>query len=353
MNFWADKKVLITGHTGFKGSWLSLWLQRLGANVVGYSIDPPSEINLYSLADVSENMVSLHGDIRDREHLSQIIELYQPEIIFHLAAQPIVRSSFADPVLTFDVNVMGTVNLLDGLRNNNSARVIINVTSDKCYENREWPWGYREIDPMGGADPYSASKGCAELVTNAFRRSFFHGKDVYLASVRAGNVIGGGDWAEDRLVPDIVRACHSRRPVNIRNPHAVRPWQHVLEPLNGYMSLAEKLWEYGESFSEGWNFGPDNENILTVEEITRELVTRWGDGATWNLDHSDHPKESQILQLDCSKAKNKLGWTPVLNLDKTLEWTIDAYKHYYNGFYMQDIVLKQIGAYENLRGIKQ
>lgn len=353
LSFWSKKKVLITGHSGFKGSWLSLWLQQLGAEVIGYSSAPPTPINLFTLAKVSDQMTSIHGDIRNSEYLTEIIQQYKPDILFHMAAQSLVRKSYEDPIDTFDVNVMGTVNVLNAIRKSDSVKVVINVTSDKCYENNEWPWGYREIDPFGGSDPYSASKGCAEIVANAFRRSFFKDNDIYLASVRAGNVIGGGDWAEDRLIPDIVRSCHLGKNPIIRNPNAIRPWQHVLEPLHGYMTLAKALWNTGETYAEGWNFGPDNENVLNVGEITQRFVNRWGNGLEWAYDRSIQPKEAQVLRLDCSKARTKLLWKPILTLDQTIEWTIDAYKHHYNGLQLKDIVMEQILAYDKLRSHEQ
>ncbi|WAH37694.1 CDP-glucose 4,6-dehydratase [Alicyclobacillus dauci] len=350
MTFWSGKRVLITGHTGFKGSWLSLWLRHLGATVTGYSLDPPTETNLFSLAKVAERVTSIKGDIRDEQQLVALLKSFQPEIVFHMAAQSLVRKSYDDPIRTFDTNVMGTVHVLNALRVAECLKVVINVTSDKCYENKEWPWEYRENDPFGGYDPYSSSKACAEIVTAAFRRSFFSTKGVHLASVRAGNVIGGGDWAEDRLVPDIIRACIAQRQPTIRNPNSIRPWQHVLEPLEGYMILAEALWNLGEPYAEGWNFGPNDENVLTVREMTHSILELWGTGAGLSYNKAKQPHEANMLRLDSSKARLRLGWRPKLNLITTLEWTVDAYKRHYDGQDISAVVMEQIQAYENIRG---
>ncbi|OGS95254.1 MAG: CDP-glucose 4,6-dehydratase [Gallionellales bacterium RIFCSPLOWO2_02_FULL_57_47] len=350
-SFWAGKVVLLTGHTGFKGSWLSLWLQSVGAKVIGYALQPPTSPSLFVEARVAEGMTSIEGDVRDFSALSRVFEKYQPEIVIHLAAQALVRRSYADPIETYSTNVMGTVHLLEAARLAGSVRAIVNVTSDKCYENREWVWGYRENEPMGGYDPYSNSKGCAELVTASYRNSFFnpdnfakHG--VALASARAGNVIGGGDWAEDRLIPDIIRAIVQGQPVNIRNPHAIRPWQHVLEPLSGYLILAQKLYKDGAAYSESWNFGPNDEDAKPVSWIADCLTRTWGEGASWVLDGGNHPHEAHYLKLDCSKAKTRLGWHPRWHLEETLEAIIDWHHAHRSVKDMHAVTLGQISQYE-------
>jgi CDP-glucose 4,6-dehydratase len=350
-SFWAGKVVLLTGHTGFKGSWLSLWLQSVGAKVIGYALQPPTSPSLFVEARVAEGMTSIEGDVRDFSALSRVFEKYQPEIVIHMAAQALVRRSYADPIETYSTNVMGTVHLLEAARLAGSVRAIVNVTSDKCYENREWVWGYRENEPMGGYDPYSNSKGCAELVTASYRNSFFnpdnfakHG--VALASARAGNVIGGGDWAEDRLIPDIIRAIVQGQPVNIRNPHAIRPWQHVLEPLSGYLILAQKLYKDGAAYSESWNFGPNDEDAKPVSWIADCLTRTWGEGASWVLDGGNHPHEAHYLKLDCSKAKTRLGWHPRWHLEETLEAIIDWHHAHRSGKDMHAVTLGQISQYE-------
>jgi CDP-glucose 4,6-dehydratase len=346
VNFWNGKTVLITGHTGFKGSWLSLWLQRMGAKVIGYSLTPLTEPNLYVSARVAEGMISYIGDIRNAGKLREIIGRHAPDIVFHLAAQPLVRKSYEDPVETFDVNVMGTVKLLESLRSADSIKVVVNVTTDKCYDNKEWEYGYREIDPLGGHDPYSSSKGCAEMVTDAFRRSFFRDRNIHIGTARAGNVIGGGDWAEDRLIPDLIRASRCRQSPLIRNPYAVRPWQHVLEPLGGYLMLAESMWTQGARFAEAWNFGPNEDNVLNVGEVAKRVLTLWGSGIDWVTDGRISPHEAQMLKLDCSKAALKLGWTPKLSMNETLTWTVDVYKQFYEGADMRSILMAQISDYE-------
>jgi CDP-glucose 4,6-dehydratase len=308
--FWYGKRVLLTGHTGFKGSWLSLWLQSMGAYVVGYALEPSTNPSLFKVADVGKGMTSIIGDIRDMSKLQAVFAEYSPEIIIHMAAQPLVRYSYQNPVETYAINVMGTVHLLEAVHNTPSVKAVVNVTTDKCYENQEWNWGYREDEPMGGHDPYSNSKGCSELVTSAFRRSFFQQKGIALASARAGNVIGGGDWSADRLVPDILRAFQQNQPVIIRNPRATRPWQHVLEPLSGYLTLAEALYTEGQAFAEGWNFGPNDDDARPVQWIVEHLVIGWGNGATWQIDGGAHPHEANYLKLDISKAKARLNWQP-------------------------------------------
>lgn len=350
-SFWRDKSILITGHTGFKGSWLSLWLQELGANVVGYALSPPTEPNLFEIAAVADHMTSVVGDIRDLGHIKLVLQQRRPEIIIHMAAQSLVLPSYSDPVETYMTNVMGTVNLLEALRYSESARVVVNVTSDKCYENNEWPWGYRESDRLGGRDPYSSSKGCAEFVTKAFRDSYFaetrHSNNhIALASARAGNVIGGGDWAPNRLVPDIMDAFSRGKAVKIRNPHAIRPWQHVLEPLNGYLQLAERLWEDGRTYAEGWNFGPSDDGARSVNWIVCELARLWGDGAQWEADSTGLAHESNYLKLDCSKAKAKLDWKPRLSLPEALEWTVEWYKAFAVNKDIRELTKAQISRFQ-------
>lgn len=348
--FWAGKRVLVTGHTGFKGSWLSLWLQRLGADVVGYSLPPPTEPGLFDVASVADGMVSLTGDIRDFSAVSDLFARHQPEIVFHLAAQALVRPSYRDPVETYGSNVMGTVNVLEAIRQSGGARAVVNVTSDKCYQNKEWVWGYRENERLGGHDPYSNSKACAELVTSAFRDSYFpaervaeHG--VALATARAGNVIGGGDWAEDRLIPDIMRAIIARRPVQIRNPGAIRPWQHVLEPLSGYLVLAQRLWSEGQPFAEAWNFGPEESSARPVSWIVDCLVRLWGEGAEWGVDGGEHPHEAHYLKLDCAKSRDLLDVSPKLELSEALEWIVEWYRAWVEGSDMRQLTEQQIARY--------
>ncbi|ADL56841.1 CDP-glucose 4,6-dehydratase [Gallionella capsiferriformans] len=349
-DFWRGKRVLLTGHTGFKGSWLSLWLQSMGAQVVGFALAPPTKPSLFEVAGIEQGMTSIIGDIRDLVHLRSVLTEHQPEIVIHMAAQPLVRYSYIEPVETYSTNVMGVVNLLEAVRSTRSVKAVVNVTTDKCYENREWAWGYRENEAMGGYDPYSSSKGCAELVTAAYRNSYFHPAKyhehgVAIASARAGNVIGGGDWAEDRLIPDIMRAITEGRAVNIRNPHAIRPWQHVLEPLSGYLLLAQKLYEDGAAFAEGWNFGPNDEDAKPVQWIVERLTQSWGEGASWVVDGGEHPHEAHYLKLDCSKAKGQLNWHPRWHLDEALVKIVDWHQAYRDEKDMREITLQQISAY--------
>lgn len=348
--FWQGKRVLLTGHTGFKGSWLSLWLQAMGAQVVGYALAPPTKPSLFEVAAVGTGMTSIIGDVCDLTHLKTVFAEHQPEIVIHMAAQTLVRYSYREPVETYATNVMGTVNLLEAVRCSGGVKAVVNVTSDKCYENREWAWGYRENDAMGGYDPYSNSKGCSELVTAAYRNSYFnpehhpeHG--VAIATARAGNVIGGGDWTEDQLVPDIMRAIIQGQPVKIRSPHATRPWQFVLEPLSGYLLLAQKLYQEGASYAEGWNFGPFDEDAKPVQWIVEHLTKAWGDKASWVLDGGHHPHEAHYLKLDCSKAKLRLGWTPKWHLHETLARTVDWHRQYEEGADMKAATLAQIALY--------
>lgn len=351
--FWKDKKVLITGHTGLKGGWLSLWLMNSGAHVIGYALDPPTHPSLFNLTRLDKRVTSINGDIRNLEYLKSVITEHKPEILIHMAAQALVRYSYKDPIETYSTNVMGTVNVLEAVRQSRCIRAVIIVTSDKCYENKEWHWGYRENEAMGGHDPYSSSKGCAELVTSAYRNSYFSEKDyeyhgVAVASVRAGNVIAGGDWAEDRLIPDIIKAFMDNRPVIIRSPNAVRPWQHVLEPLNGYLCLAEKLWEAGPKFAGVWNFGPNDEDSKPVSWIVEKLAKLWDKGARWDLDTARNPHEAGHLKLDCSKAKTLLGWSPNLSLSTALEWIIEWYRSYMQNEDMYAVTEGEILRFESL-----
>ena len=333
--FWGGKRVLITGHTGFKGAWLSLWLNLLNAKITGYALSPPTVPSLFELTGVKDLINSREGDVRNLDLLQEVVLSQRPEIIIHMAGQALVRRSYADPVETYSTNIMGTVNVLEASRRVEGVRVVIIVTSDKCYDNREWIWGYRENDPLGGFDPYSSSKGSAELVTTAFRNSFFNPSEcdrhgVAVASVRAGNVIGGGDWAEDRLVPDIMRATLEHRVIEIRNPNAYRPWQHVLEPLKGYLMLAEKLYDNGPNYAEAWNFGSNNRDLRPVAWILGKISELWGPGVQWVSDKTGEPHEAQFLSLDCSKAKMRLGWEPKLGLEEALNWTVSWYKAFQN-----------------------
>lgn len=351
--FWAGKRVFLTGHTGFKGSWLALWLQKLGSEVIGYSLPPPSRPSLFELANVSKGMCSIAGDIRDFGFLKRVVAEHKPEIVIHLAAQSVVRSSYDNPVETYSTNVMGTVNLLEAIRELELPCVVVNVTSDKCYENKNSIWGYRENEPLGGHDPYSSSKACSELVTAAFRSSYFsrHGSKrpkVFLASGRAGNVIGGGDWTKDQLVPDTIRAFTSGEPVLIRSPYAVRPWQFVLEPLYGYLSLAEHLSRHGEEFAESWNFGPHDEETKPVAWIVEQIAALWGNGARWEPDPGIHPHEARLLKLDSSNARSRLGWSPKLRVTQAIEWVVEWYKLYQVGHDARMTTNAQIFKYENL-----
>ncbi|HXI13998.1 MAG TPA: CDP-glucose 4,6-dehydratase [Thermoanaerobaculia bacterium] len=331
-SFWSGKRVLLTGHTGFKGSWLAMWLTSRGASVTGFALPPPYEPSLFRTVDLASSIESIEGDVRDLDALKRVVRSSKPQIVFHLAAQALVRASYESPVETYATNVMGTVHLLESVRQCEDTRAVVIVTSDKCYENREWVWGYREEDPMGGHDPYSNSKGCSELVTAAYSKSFFNGSpaasSARVASARAGNVIGGGDWAKDRLIPDIIEAFSQQSPVVIRSPKAVRPWQHVLEPLSGYVLLAEKLWEGGEDYTGGWNFGPSDADARPVDWIVERLRTIWGDGASWKLDGKQHPHEAHLLKLDISKARSLLRWRPRLELGTALEWTAVWYREF-------------------------
>lgn len=345
-SFWKGKKVYLTGHTGFKGSWLSLWLQNMGVIVKGYSLDVNTKPALFTQANVAEGMESEIGDIRNLEQLTKSMVDFNPDILIHMAAQPLVRLSYQEPVDTYTTNVIGTVNVLEAARKCSNLKAIVSVTTDKCYENNEWEWGYRENEPMGGHDPYSSSKGCAELVTSAYRRSFFSSEDTAsLASARAGNVIGGGDWAEDRLIPDILRAFEKSESVVIRNPLSTRPWQHVLEPLSGYLVLAQELFLNGDNFAEGWNFGPKDEDCKPVSWVLDQMARYWGKNASWSLDKNSNPHEAGFLKLDCSKALNRLKWNPKWNLQLTLKSIVDWHQTYAIGGDIKKQCLKEINTY--------
>jgi CDP-glucose 4,6-dehydratase len=333
-DFWRSKKVLLTGHTGFKGGWMSLWLQRLGAQVVGFSLPPDTKPNFVELARVLDSMESVIGDIRVADSISQLLRRAQPDIVIHMAAQALVRRSYAEPVSTFATNLQGTVNLLEATRGVDAVRAVLVVTSDKCYENDGSSQSYAEDAPLGGSDPYSSSKACAEIATAAYRRSFFSRAETQapaVATVRAGNVIGGGDWALDRVVPDAIRAFSSRQPVRLRYPRASRPWQHVLDPLHGYLLLIERLVEDGARFAEAWNFGPATERTTTVAELISNMARRWGNEADWIEEETPQLAEAATLQIDAGKARRRLGWTPRLNLDASVGWTVDWYKAWHAG----------------------
>lgn len=333
-NFFRGKRILVTGHTGFKGSWLSIWLHELGAEVVGVGLNPTTERDNFVLSGIGNKIkADIRADIRDGEMMKEIFAEHQPEIVFHLAAQPLVRLSYDIPAETYQTNVMGTINVMEAIRVTDSVKVGVMITTDKCYENKEQIWGYRENEPMGGYDPYSSSKGAAEIAIASWRRSFFnpkgyhkHGKSI--ASVRAGNVIGGGDWALDRIIPDCIRALEAGRPIDIRSPKAIRPWQHVLEPLSGYMLLAKKMWESPTEYCEGWNFGPRAESISTVWEVATKVVNNYGAGSLRDLSDPNALHEAKLLMLDISKAKLRLGWEPRMDIDQTVALTVDWYRRY-------------------------
>jgi CDP-glucose 4,6-dehydratase len=354
--FWINKRVFITGHTGFKGSWLCLWLNSLGAQVHGYALDPPTDPSLFELASVKGIVRSTIADVRDNASFIRAMRDARPDIAIHMAAQPLVRDSYKVPAETYAINVMGTVHFFEAVRNCSSVKAVINVTTDKCYENREWIWGYRENEPLGGYDPYSNSKACSELVTSAYRSSFFNPRDhaghgVSIASARVGNVIGGGDWAVDRIVPDCIRALLAGEKVQVRNPHAIRPWQHVLEPLAGYLILAQRLFQEGPAFAEAWNFGPDDAEAQPVDRLVQSLCAKWGNGTAWTVDAGTHPHEAHYLKLDCSKAKARLGWTPRWSLDKALDSIVEWTKAYQQKKDVRQACLAQIIEYQD-RAVK-
>lgn len=354
--FWKGKKVLITGHTGFKGSWLCMYLNYLGADISGYSLEPPTEPNLYTLCRIDAFVNSTISDIRDFDSLLKKIDAVKPEIIIHMAAQPLVRLSYEEPVLTYQTNVIGTMNLLEAVRvsKSKSVRAIVNVTTDKCYENKEWIWPYRENEPLGGYDPYSSSKACSEIITSAYRNSFFNSTQynlhhIAIATARAGNVIGGGDWAADRLIPDFIRAILKNEVIIIRNPESIRPWQHVLEPLSGYLMLSEQLYSNGVSFAEPWNFGPNEDDTKPVIWIVDKLCKMWGRGAAYELDKNSHHHEATYLKLDCAKAKEKLNWHPRWNLNKALESIISFTHAYIRKDDQNSLCMNQIEDYLDLQ----
>lgn len=343
--FWKDKKVFLTGHTGFKGSWMAIWLSQLGAEVKGYALSPPTDVNLFNEAKIGSLIESEMNDIRDYDKLSRSINDFSPDLVIHMAAQPLVRASYKKPLETYETNVMGTANILEASIQSSTVKAVVNITTDKCYENQEIDIAYKETDAMGGFDPYSSSKGCAELVTSAYKESFFKNKNIGIASVRAGNVIGGGDWAEDRLIPDVLKAFELNKPVIIRNPKATRPWQHVLEPLSGYLILAERLYNTPLEYSEGWNFGPNYEDVKPVDDLLDYMIKIWP-GNSWELDNTDNPHEANLLKLDISKAKSKLQWSPVWSLEKALnkivQWHMSWVKQTNN---TQELCINQINQY--------
>jgi CDP-glucose 4,6-dehydratase len=355
---WLGKRVLVTGHTGFKGGWLALDLAMKGAKVIGLALEPNTKPSLFRAAQLDSVVDSRIGDIRDFDRVLAILSETKPEIVFHLAAQPLVRRSYREPLETFDTNVLGTTKILEAIRKVGSVSAVVVVTTDKCYENKEWYWGYRETDQLGGHDPYSASKACAEIVVSAYRSSFFTGKGsaghpTALASARAGNVIGGGDWAEDRLIPDMVRAFQQMKPVTIRNPGSVRPWQHVLEPVEAYIELAAKLSEEPLKFASAWNFGPELSDAIPVAEIVKTFASFWGDGATWEVDSAPQVHETTFLRLDCSKAALELGWQPTLNIEDSLRLTAQWYQEFGRGSDMSKFTANQILEYSRIRESKQ
>jgi len=345
--FWCGKRVLITGHTGFKGSWLSLWLQSMGVELRGIALPPTASPALFNLGRVAQGMDHQVADIRDYDRVLALVTAFKPEILIHMAAQPLVRLSYQQPIETYATNVMGTVHVLEAARRSGSVRAVVNITTDKCYENKEWDWGYREDDPMGGYDPYSNSKGCSELVSSAYRKSFLEAEGIQIATARAGNVIGGGDWAPDRLVPDTLLALEKGQPVQIRNPNAIRPWQHVLEPLSGYLLLAERLYQHDKTYAESWNFGPRDEDAQPVHWIVDHLCKMWGQEASWVLQPGNHPHEASYLKLDISKAKNRLSWSPNLNLKEALNYVVEWHLGYKNGKDVRELTCSQIDSYTN------
>lgn len=351
-NFWQGKKVLVTGHTGFKGAWLSMLLHKFGADVTGYALLPPTNPSIFESCVIEPNINSIIGDVRDADKLKNTLISCQPEIVIHMAAQPLVRLSYKEPLATYQTNIMGTANLLEAIRYTPSVRAVVNVTTDKCYENKEWEWGYRENEPLGGFDPYSSSKACSEIVTAAYRNSFFNPTTyekhkVAIATARAGNVIGGGDWAEDRLIPDFVRAIVNKQKIVIRSPHAIRPWQHVLEPLSGYLLLAQHLFSHGTEYADSWNFGPNDDDAKPVEWIVKKMCEKWKEGVTYEIDSNPQPHEAHYLKLDCSKAKSRLGWYPRWNLETTLDTIIEFTKAHTSNSDLRQVVEKQIVNYFN------
>ena len=349
-SFWQGRKVFLTGHTGFKGSWMSLWLKQLGAEVTGYSLDPPTSASIFHDVNVEKSLKQhIHGDINDLELLTESMQSSQPEIVIHMAAQSLVRDSYDNPVNTYKTNVIGTVNLFESIRKTSSVNVVLNITTDKCYENKEWPWGYRENDPMGGYDPYSSSKGCSELVSSAYQRSFFEESGVALATARAGNVIGGGDWAVDRIVPDAMRAFMNGQSLLVRNPKSVRPLQHVLEPLSGYLLLCQQLFNNPKDYASAWNFGPSDKDAQPVSFLADTMTHSWGNNAEWHTDDSSHPHEAFYLKLDCSKSRSVLKFESIWGLDRALYETVKWYKAWHNQKDINEFTLHQIELYQRER----
>lgn len=344
-NFWKGKKVFITGHTGFKGGWLVHTLKILGAQIKGYALQPDIDPNFFQLTNIEHAIISEIGDIRDQEKLSASISEFQPEIIFHLAAQPLVRYSYENPKETYEVNVIGTLNLLEIIRKVSAIKAVVLITTDKCYENKEWDYGYREIDPMGGHDPYSSSKGCCELLISSYRNSFFKDTDTKIASARAGNVIGGGDWSVDRLIPDMLKAIENNEEPVLRNPLAIRPWQHVIEPITGYIKLAEKLYNQEKGFDQAWNFGPNDTDCKSVEWIANTLLSLNDCENSWKQDDNFNPHEAQLLKLDISKAKNRLGWNPKWDLKYSLKKIVEWHNVYLSKKNVSQVTRKQIIEY--------
>lgn len=350
--FWEDKRVLITGHTGFKGSWLSIFLKELGATVIGYSLDPITDRDNFVLCDLNNKLIDIRGDIKDLVKLEKVFQEYQPQIVFHLAAQPLVRLSYSEPINTYETNVMGTLNVLECINRTESTRIGIMITTDKCYENQEQIWGYRETDRMGGYDPYSSSKACAEILIDSYRNSYFNlakysSHEKAIASVRAGNVIGGGDWSKDRIIPDCIRAIEENKPIGIRNPQAIRPWQHVLEPLSGYILLSENLYTNPLEFSGGWNFGPEYSSFKNVWDVANLVIDTYGSGILEDLSDGESLHEANLLTLDITKVRNYLKWYPKMNIEDTVAYTVDWYKNY-KSENVYDICVNQIQEYIKL-----
>lgn len=356
-NIYKNKIVLVTGHTGFKGSWLCIWLKKLGAHVIGYSLEPYTNRDNFVVTGLKDKMTHIIGDVRKYKKLSTVFLEYRPEFVFHLAAQPLVRESYLNPKETYDVNIGGTINVLECCRLATTVKVIINITSDKCYENKEWIWGYRENDSLGGYDPYSSSKGCSELITSAYRKSFFNPTDFSkhhkcLSSVRAGNVIGGGDWRKDRLVPDCIKALENNEPIRVRNPDAFRPWQHVLEPLSGYLSLASIMYREPTKFCDAWNFGPDYDSIITVRDIVDMIITEWGSGKWIHHSNQEEPHEAKLLALDINKARIFLDWHPTLRIREAIKFTVEWHKKCNEKKNMYDVCLDQIQQFTSKQNKK-